>query len=100
MVKTVDLSRIKTVAQFRDLLEKVQSGSDQYLLKRKGKAIAALVSPADLEAIPEAMNVMAEHRKALFKVMDRVHAKNPGLIEEDVDKVIMETRDEIRRADG
>ncbi len=100
VVKTVELSRIKTVAQFRDLLEKVEKSSDQYLLKRKGKAIAALVSPADLEAIPEAMHVMAEHRKALFGVMDRVHAKNPGLIEEEVGEVIMATRDEIRRADG
>lgn len=100
MIKTVELSRTKTVAQFRDLLEKVEKSPDQYLLKRKGKVIAALVSPAYLEVIQEAMNVMAEHRKALFKVMDRVHAKNPGLIEEDVDRVIMAARDEIRGAQG
>jgi hypothetical protein len=100
MIKTVELSRIKTAAQFKNLLEKVEKSSDQFLFKRKGKAVAALVSPADLEAIPDAMNVMAEHRKALFKIMDRVHAKNPGLIEEEVDEVIMATRDKIRRADG
>jgi len=108
MIKTIELSRIKSLAQLKTLLKKVQRGSDQYLLKQKGEAVAALIPPADLEVIVakdiEAVKREARQgeaaRSALFAVMDKVQAKNLEFTEEEIEQDIMAAREEIRREHG
>jgi hypothetical protein len=106
VIKTVELSRIKTIAQLKTLLKNVQKGSDQYLFTQKGKIIAALVPSAHFEAIVEHDIATATQevrqketaRQALFKVMDKVQEKNLDFSEEEVEQDIMAAREEIRHA--
>jgi hypothetical protein len=105
MVKTIELSRIKSIAQFKSLLKKVQKDSDQYLLEQKGEVGAAIVPPAQFEAMVDhdvdaAINDVRteDARHALFEVMDRIQAKNLEFSEEEVEQDIMAAREEIRHS--
>jgi hypothetical protein len=108
MVKTVELSRIKTIAQLKALLKKVQKESDQYLLEQEGEAIAALVPPAQLEAIvaqdieaaKKEVRAGMDARERLFRIMDAVQAKNLDFSEDEVERDIMAAREEIRQGHG
>jgi len=105
VLKTIELSRIKTVAQFKSLLKEVHEHSDQYLLEQKGKVVAAIVPPAHFEAMVDhdvdaAINDVRteDARRALFGVMDRIQAKNLEFSEEEVEQDIMAAREEIRHS--
>jgi len=105
-VKTVELSRIKTIAQFKSLLASVQKNSDQYLLEQKGELIAALVPPTqietlvaqDIEAATKEVRTADAARRALFSIMDKVQAKNLEFSEDGAEQDIMAAREEIRHA--
>ncbi len=76
MEKTLPLANVK--AHLSEIVDQVESGHDRVIVTRNGRAAAVILSPDDLEALEETLDLLSR----------------PGALEE-----IQKARDEIDAGD-
>lgn len=106
MIKTIDLSKFKSLEDIENILKLVQKGDDQFLIKYNGKPLAAIISSDDLDFLVEKQVDEIVHevkrqtlaRERLFRIMDEVQKQNEGFSIEEVEHDIEAAKVAIRKA--
>lgn len=92
MIKEVNALRARQ--NLGELLEEVYYNSDHFVIKRRQKAMAVLIPPAEYEA-------WRRQREEDFKVFDKIRAKNRGVspaqLERDLEAVTRKVRASRKR---
>ena len=97
MVKDVDLKDLTDAHHFRQVLEQIKKGKDQFILKDNGQPQAALLSLDDLELLKKMKANKKKAWKDLFENLKKVHALNSEFSAEEVDADVDEAIKAIRR---
>src|SRR5215203_1417014 len=92
--RTIDAADLNTLPA-ADLAE-VSRGKTRIVLQQQGRAVAALVSAADLEWLEYLDRQRAEHFKVIQEIQARNADKDPEEVERDIAEVIAEMRAESR----
>jgi len=97
MEKDVDLKELADVDHFRQILDAITRGDDQYIVNDNGQPKAALLPLDALDALKRAKANKETAWQSLFATLDRVHAMNPNVSPEEVDADVDEAIRAIRQ---
>lgn len=97
MVKNVELQDISDADRFRQLLNDISKSEDQYILKDNGQPLAALLSLSDLEVLKQAKQNKQKAWDLLFENLEKIHARNPDVSEEQVHADVEEAIRAVRQ---
>ncbi len=84
MEKDIDLKDLTNADSIRLLIAQLKNGKDQYIVKDNGQPQAALLSLDDLELLKQAQQNKQKAWDRLFQNLEKVHARNPDVSEEQV----------------
>ena len=90
MEKDVDVNDLQDAKRFSEVLENIDNGTDHYIIKDNGQAKAALLSLADLILLKHTKAAKQKAWDRLFKILDRNHARNPDVSENEVHALVAE----------
>jgi len=97
MVKHIDLKDLADVDYIHQLLDRLNHGNDQYILKENGTPRAALLSLDDFKRLEQAKVDKQKVWQDLFATLDEVHALNPNVSEKEVHADVATAIRAIRR---
>jgi len=97
MVKDIDLKDLSDVDYIHQLLDLLNRGEDQFILKENGTARAALLSLEDFKLLEQARIDKKQAWDDLFENLKGVHALNPNVSEKEVHADVAAAIRAIRR---
>ena len=97
MEKTIDIKDLTNADSIRLLIAQLKNGKDQYILKDNGQPQAALLSLDDLALLKQAQQNKQKAWDRLFENLEKVHARNPDVSEEQVHADVEEAIRAIRQ---
>ncbi len=97
MIKNIDLKDLADAESLRQVLARIKKGEDQYILKDNDQPQAALLSLEDLELLKQAKENKQKAWDRLFENLEKVHARNPDVSEEQVHSDVEEAIRAIRQ---
>lgn len=87
------ISAEEASSKLNDLLDRLSSGSGAWMIERKGKPCAVLITPEQWEHYEKLA------REDFFKIVDEIHSRNedkdPEEVYRDVTAVVEEVRQEL-----
>ena len=91
MVKAIDLN--EAVRNFRQLLKDVSRGTNNYIVKDKGREMAVIISLSDFKSYTQRKE---QSKKRFFEMVDKIRERNKDVpfkqIEKDVAQAVSEVK--------
>ena len=100
MEKDIDLKDLTNSERIRQVLEDIKNGADRYIVKDDGQPQAVLLSLDDLALLKEAKANKKKAWDRLFKHLEQLYARNPGVSEEQVHADVEDAIRAVRQQAG